>query len=154
MTPEELKAEYELSARPYLEAPSPVAPCVLGMKSWRYVLEISSTCNLHCAFCHAGNRDGYEYKPGIMDMDLMEKILDKIQSENPSAVVCCYVNSEPLLHPRLAECVASIKRRGLRCEVATNLNHIGSIDALIAARPDQLTVSVSGFTQEVDREVS
>lgn len=106
-------------------------------------------CNLKCALCHAGNREGYEYHPGVMDADLMERILDKIKTENPNAVVCCYVNSEPFLHPRLAECVASIKRRGFRCEIATNLNVIRNLEGVLAAKPDILTVSVSGFTQEV-----
>lgn len=149
MTPEELKAEYELSKRPYIEAPGPVPESVLNLKSWRYVLEVSSQCNLRCSLCHAGNRAGYEYKPGIMDIGLMEKILDKIKTENTSAVVCCYVNSEPFLHPHLAEVVASVKRRGFRCEIATNLNFMTNIDAVLSAKPDILTVSVSGFHQEV-----
>lgn len=149
MTPEELAAEYQLAARPYIESPGPTPQSALSLKSWRYVLEISSACNLKCALCHAGNRGGYEYKPGIMDMDLMERILDKIKTENPNAVVCCYVNSEPFLHPRLPECVASIKRRGFRCEIASNLNHAAHFDQVLAAKPDILTVSVSGFTQPV-----
>lgn len=149
MTPEELEAEYKLAARPYIEAPGPTPECLLRVRSWRYVLEISSMCNLKCSLCHAGNRGGYEYKPGIMDMGLMEKILDKIHSENPNAVVCCYVNSEPFLHPKLAECVASIKRRGLKCEVSSNGNYMASMEKVLAAKPDLFTVSVSGFTQPV-----
>lgn len=152
MTPEELKAAYELSARPYLEAPGPVPASVLTpnrCQSWRYVLEISSMCNLKCALCHAGNRAGYEYHPGVMDMALFERIMDKIKSENPGAVVCCYVNSEPFLHPRLPECVASIKRRGLRCEVSSNLNVMTNLDQTLAAKPDLFTVSVSGWSQAV-----
>ena len=136
MTPQELAAAYALSARPFIEAPGPVPESVLGLKAWRYVLEISSQCNLRCALCHAGNREGYQYKPGIMDMALMERILDKITTENPRAIVCAYVNSEPFLHPRLAECIASIKRRGLRCEVSSNLNFMRDLDAVLAARPD------------------
>lgn len=149
MTDSELKAAQTLAARPYLEAPGPVPESALGLRSWRYVLEISSMCNLKCALCHAGNREGYEYHPGVMDMNLMENILDKIKTENPSAVVCCYVNSEPFLHPRLAECVASIKRRGFRCELSSNLNVIKDIEAVLEAGPDLFTVSVSGFTQPV-----
>lgn len=149
MTPEELKAAYALSARPYIEAPGPVPEAMLSAHSWRYVLEISSMCNLRCALCHAGNREGYEYHAGIMDMVLFEQILDKIHSENPAATVCAYVNSEPFLHPYLPECIHSIKKRGFRCEIATNLNHMTRLDEVLAAKPDILTVSVSGFTQEV-----
>lgn len=149
MTPEELKAEYALAARPYTEAPGPTPPDKLHVKSWRYVFEISSACNLKCMLCHAGNREGYEYKGGVMDMGLMEKCLDKMYSENPNATVCCYVNSEPFLHPRIAECIAAIKRRGFRCEFASNLNYMQQLDQVLAAKPDLLTVSVSGFTQPV-----
>lgn len=145
----ELAAEYKLAARPYIEAPGPTPESKLSEKSWRYVLEISSMCNLKCALCHAGNREGYEYHPGVMKMDLMEKILDKIKTENPYAVVCCYVNSEPMLHPHIAECVASIKRRGFRCEFSSNLNHMQQLDQILAAKPDLFTVSVSGFTQKI-----
>lgn len=149
MENDELNAWRLCSSRPYIDAPGPVPESVLGLRSWRYVLEVSSMCNLKCALCHAGNREGYEYKAGIMDMGLMERILDKIKSENANAVVCAYVNSEPFLHPRLPEVIASIKRRGLRCEIATNLNYMQNLDAVLAAKPDILTVSVSGFSQEV-----
>ena len=149
MTPQELKQEYAIARRPYVEAPGPTPESALDTKSWRYVLEISSMCNLKCSLCHAGNREGYEYHPGVMDKDLMEKILDKIKTENPNAVVCCYVNSEPFLHPHIADCVAAIKRRGFRCEFSSNLNTMQQLDQVLAAKPDLFTVSVSGFTQEI-----
>lgn len=147
---EELKNEYEIAARPYLEATGPVPwNQYLGMKSWRYVLEISSMCNLRCTLCHAGNREGFEYKAGIMDMDLFRKIVDKIKSENPNAIVCCYVNSEPFLHPHLAECIRHIRGNGLNCEVATNLNYMVDIESVLDAGPTLFSVSVSGWSQEV-----
>jgi MoaA/NifB/PqqE/SkfB family radical SAM enzyme len=149
MTPKELKAEYEIAKRPYIEASGPAPAGVLDLRSWRYVFEINSNCNLRCALCHAGNRIGYDHQTGIMDMDLMEKCLDKMKVENPNAVVCCYVNSEPFLHPRIAECVAAIKRRGFRCEFSSNLNHMHQLDQVLAAKPDLFTASVSGFTQEI-----
>lgn len=145
----ELIAAYALSARPYIEADGPIPLSVLDKKSWRYVLEINSACNLECALCHAGNREGYEYKPGIMDMGLMEKILDKIKSENPNGIVCAYCNSEPFLHPHLPECVTAIKKRGLRAEVSSNLNRLHRLEDFLKAAPDLFIVSVSGFSQEV-----
>lgn len=145
----ELAAAYALASKPYTEVEGPIPASVLGLKSWRYVLEINSACNLECALCHAGNRQGYEYKPGIMDMDLLGKILDKIKSENPAAIVCAYCNSEPFLHPHLPECVTEIKRRGLRCEVSSNLNRLNRLEDFIKAGPDFFIVSVSGFSQEV-----
>lgn len=150
MTNDEIKEAYRVAELPYLQGQCAVDwSKYIHMRSWRYVLEISSMCNLKCALCHAGNREGYEYKPGIMDMELLEKILDKIKEENPEATVCAYVNSDPFLHPRLADCIASIKRRGLKCEIATNGNYISNIEEVLATQPDLFTVSLSGWTQAV-----
>jgi MoaA/NifB/PqqE/SkfB family radical SAM enzyme len=147
----ELAAAYALSARPYIEAGGPIPAAMLGTKSWRYLIELNSACNLRCALCTVGNREGYEYDHGnmLMDMGLLERVLDKIQSENPGAIVCPYGNGEPMLHPQLPECIAAIKRRGFRCEVATNLNLVNRLEDFLKAQPSFVIVSVSGFTQEV-----
>lgn len=149
MTPEELAHARAVSAQPYIDNPGPMPANVLGLKAWRYVFEVSSVCNLKCALCHAGNRDGYAYTPGIMDMGLMNACLDKMKTENPSAIVCVYVNSDPFLHPRMPEVVAAAKARGFRVEFATNANRIQNLDQILAAKPNLFTISVSGWTQEV-----
>lgn len=149
-TPETMNAAYALSARPYLESPC-AAPWgnYINMRSWRYVLEVNSQCNLKCALCHAGNRKGYDYTPGIMDWKKFTDILDKIKGENPAAIVCAYVNSEPFLHPKLPEVIQEIRNRGLQCEIATNGNApLNRLDEMLQAGPNLFTVSVSGFTQE------
>jgi MoaA/NifB/PqqE/SkfB family radical SAM enzyme len=150
MNAEELAAAYALSARPYIEADGPIPASVLGVKSWRYLIELNAACNLRCALCGTGNSEGYDWnhKNDLMDMALLEKVLDKMQSENPGAIVCPYGNGEPMLHPQLPECIAAIKRRGFRCEVATNLNHVNRLEDFLKAGPDFVIVSVSGFTQE------
>lgn len=119
------------------------------MRSWRYFLEINSACNLKCPTCTKGNMAGYEHQTGIMDMDLMHKILEKIRNENNQCIVFLYGNSEPFLHPKLPECIAAVKSFGLRCELSTNLNHVHRLDEMFAARPDFIIISLSGFTQEV-----
>lgn len=149
MTQDELNAEYGRAIIPYTQGGGAIKAEYCGLKSWRYFLEINSACNLRCPSCAKGNTEGYEHKTGFMDMELMEKILDKIQSENPTALVLPYGNSEPFLHVKLPECVTAIKRRGLDCEVSSNLNHLNRVDDFIAAGPDMLMVSVSGFTQDV-----
>lgn len=119
------------------------------MHSWRYFLEVNSVCNLHCPTCTKGNQEGYEHLTGLMDPELMEKCLDKIASENPQAIVFLYGNSEPFLHPRLPECIAAIKRRGLNAQFSTNLNFVRRLDETLAADPDMIIISLSGFTQEI-----
>jgi MoaA/NifB/PqqE/SkfB family radical SAM enzyme len=151
MTSKELLNAYKLSSRPYIEAEGPIPESVLGIKSWRYLIELNTNCNLRCSLCTVGNRDGYEYNHGnfLMEMDMLEKVLDKMKAENPGAIVCPYGNGEPMLHPQLPECIAAIKKRGFRCECATNLNHVNRLEDFMSARPDFVIVSVSGFTQEV-----
>lgn len=149
MTPE-LEAKYAESAKPFYEGGGAISPKETLMRSWRYFLEINSACNLACPTCTKGNLGiGYEHKTGIMDPVLMEKCIDKIALENPQAIVFLYGNSEPFLHPRLPECIAAVKARGLRCELSTNLNHIQRVGEVLAAKPDFMIISLSGFTQEV-----
>lgn len=149
MTPELLRA-YDESTRPFVDGGGAISEREAGMKSWRYFLEINSACNLKCPTCTKGNQGtGYEHQTGIMDPAIMEKIIDKIASENSEAIVFLYGNSEPFIHPRLPECIAAVKARGLRCEMSTNLNYIQRVGETLAAKPDFMIISLSGFTQEV-----
>lgn len=148
MSPE-LEAAYADASIPFIESEGAINAGHCKLKSWRYFLEINSACNLHCPTCTKGNKEGYDHQTGFMDEGLMQRILDKIQSENPSAIVFPYGNSEPFLHPRLPECIEAIQRRGLSCQFASNLNYVQRLDETLAARPEMIIVSVSGFTQEV-----
>jgi len=153
MSPE-LEAEYAEASKPFYDGGGAISEEETRMKSWRYFLEINSACNLKCPTCTKGNQGEigglkYEHQTGIMDPDLMERCIDKIASENPHAIVFLYGNSEPFLHPRLPECIAAVKRRGLRCELSTNLNYIHHVAETLAAQPDFMIISLSGFTQDV-----
>ncbi len=117
-------------------------------------MECNSACNLRCPTCTKGNTEEihglkYEHQTGVMDWELMERILDKIKSENPNAIIFLYGNSEPALHPKLPECILAIHKRGLHPEISTNLNLLRRLDDLLAAKPDLMIISLSGFTQEV-----
>jgi MoaA/NifB/PqqE/SkfB family radical SAM enzyme len=127
---------------------------VIKLKPWRVFLEINSVCNLRCPTCTKGNQHAieglkYDHQTGIMDEDLMERCLDKIQSENPKALVYLYGNSEPFIHPRLPECIASVKRRGLSPQLSSNLNYVQRVEETLEAGPDLIIISLSGWTQEV-----
>lgn len=148
MTPEMQQALDDASV-PFWQGGGAISIENTRMKPWRVFLEINSKCSLHCPTCTKGDETGYEHKTGIMDSELMERILDKIAVENPKAIIFCYGNSEPFLHPRLAECIASIKRRGLNAQFSTNLNFVHHLDETLAANPDMIIISLSGFTQEI-----
>lgn len=143
-----LKA-FDDASVPFFEGGGAIGLAETRLKSWRYFLEVNSVCNLHCPTCTKGNQTGYDHLTGVMEPELMEKVLDKIASENPKAIVFLYGNSEPFLHPRLPECIASIKRRGLNAQFSTNLNFVQRLDETLAAEPEMIIVSLSGFTQEV-----
>ena len=146
MTPELQKA-YDDAAIPFIDGA--ISAETVKLKSWRYFLEINSVCNLHCPTCTKGNQKWYEHVTGVMDPGLMERILDKITCENPRAIVFLYGNSEPFLHPHLAECIRSIKWHGLHPELSTNLNAIKNVEEVLAERPDMIIISLSGWTQEI-----
>ena len=146
MTPE-LEQSYADSALPFIGGA--ISKENTRMRSWRYFLEVNSVCNLHCPTCTKGSQEGYDHKTGLMDLDLMDRILDKIALENPNAIVFLYGNSEPFLHPVLAACIRAVKSRGLHPEFSTNLNVVKHVDDVLAAGPDMIIISLSGFTQEV-----
>lgn len=148
MSPE-LQAEYDAAAKPFMEGDGAIKEEHIRMRSWRYFLEINSACNLHCPTCTKGNKEGYEHLNGIMPMEMMEQILDKIAQENPSATILTYGNSEPFLHPHLPEVIQAINRRGLRPEISSNLNFVRRVPEVLAAKPALLMISLSGWTQEV-----
>lgn len=151
MTEEMLKA-YDDAAIPFIDGA--IGAAEVKMHSWRYFLEIGSGCNLACPTCTKGNLEAvdglkYEHLNGFMDDDLMQKCIDKIQSENQKAIVFLYGNSEPFLHPRLVHCIKSVKARGLNCQLSTNLNLLRNLDEFIESKPDFVIISLSGFTQDV-----
>ena len=123
MTPAQQRA-YDAACVPFAHGGGAISIEETRLKSWRYFLEINSLCSLHCPTCTKGDQTGYDHLTGTMDPDLMERILDKIAAENPKAIVFCYGNSEPFLHPKRPECIASIKRRGLNAQMSTNLNFV------------------------------
>lgn len=149
MTPELQKA-YDDACIPFYQGGGAISKSETKLHSWRFFLEINSACQLHCPTCTKGNTGtGYEHKNGLMEWELMERCLDKIKSENPEAIVFLYGNSEPFLHPRLPECIAAVKARGLRCEFSTNLNYTQRLPETLDAHPDFIIISLSGFSQEV-----
>jgi MoaA/NifB/PqqE/SkfB family radical SAM enzyme len=147
-----LQQAYADSCIPFIDGA--ISAETVKLKPWRVFLEVNSACNLFCPTCTKGNQrpiEGlrYEHKSGFMDPMLMDAILEKIASENPNAIVFLYGNSEPFLHPNLPECIRAIHRYGLHPEMSTNLNVINRVDEVLAARPDLIIVSLSGFTQDI-----
>ena len=99
MTPA-LQQAYADSCLPFIDGA--ISAETVKRKPWRVFLEVNSACNLFCPTCTKGNQrpiEGlrYEHKSGFMDMDLMERILDKIANENPVDILSVNPNVPPAL---------------------------------------------------------
>jgi MoaA/NifB/PqqE/SkfB family radical SAM enzyme len=115
-----------------------------------YVIDIAGTCNLRCPTCPVGNSPLGERPTGLMDFGLFEKIIAKIRRESPSLrpIVNLYNWGEPLLHPDLPKMIALLRREGIKSSLSSNLNIKRGLEDVIAADPDELKISISGFTDE------
>lgn len=150
---EELLARaYNEARRPYRETVSPIPEEAFekssGNSSWRYFLEINSACNLKCSMCIQGDLNGFSHQNGVMPQTLFEQVVDKIANENSQSDICLYGNSEPFVHPRLAECIAYIRSKDINCLVSTNFHIIKRLKSVLEAKPTILIISLSGFNQE------
>jgi MoaA/NifB/PqqE/SkfB family radical SAM enzyme len=121
-----------------------------------YNIDIAGTCNLGCASCPVGNIplgtvSRGERPRGFMSFELFSKILEKIVRETPVARpgITLYNWGEPLLHPDIGRIVRLVRDKGLYCAVSTNLNQNRFLEDLVAAQPNNIKVSLSGFTEEV-----
>lgn len=141
-----MSAKYPENWRPYYESFGPMKPDDPTICRW-FHLELDSHCNLRCALCFPGNMDGYVNTHGRMALDLVERIYDKIRTENPQAVIRPYGNSEPFLYPWLPEAIAGANRRGFQFQLSSNLNYVQRLEETMAAKPDYLLIGISGWTQ-------
>ena len=83
-------------------------------------------------------------------LSLFEKILEKIALETPTPhpQIWLYSWGEPLLHPDLPKMVTLIKQRGFTSHLSSNMNIEKGLRELVKAEPDELKISLSGFTPE------
>jgi len=113
-----------------------------------------TSCNLRCPSCVVGDRNRKDLFPAkarkMMTPALLRQVLDKAAGEVSDIEGVGFFNwTEPLLHPQIAALVEEVSRRGLKCWVSSNLNILPDPDGLLAAKPHEIIVSVSGFRQDV-----
>jgi len=115
-----------------------------------YTIDISGTCNLRCPSCPVGNLTHINRDVGFMSIDLFKKIIQKIQTEKviDHPQIWLYNWGEPLLHPKLNEIIKIVKNEGLSVYISSNLNTEHGIQSLAQANPNEIKISLSGFTQE------
>ncbi len=118
------------------------------MKPFRFIIDIVARCNLQCQSCPMGNSPPMK-KRGNMSPDLLNEILKKATDESVIDDVHFYNWTEPFLHPKLSEMIGVVNSYGLGTRLSSNLNVMPKIDDVLEANPEYLTVSLSGFTQDV-----
>lgn len=123
---------------------------VMTEKSFGYAIDVIEGCNLRCPSCPVGNFREAARPKGRMSVTMLEAIMGKIQRETPNVQwIGLFSWAEPLLHPEIARLVKVVKEHRFRCHLSSNLNRIDRLEEVIAAGPDHLRISISGFTQEV-----
>lgn len=116
-----------------------------------YTIDIVGACNLKCASCANGNMDPSLQKHGLMSLDTFHQIVEKIRRERKGAEIRIdlYNWGEPCQHPQLPEFISVVKEAGYKCGLSCNLNRAKNVEGLIAAGPDFIRISLSGYTQAV-----
>jgi len=81
-------------------------------------IELSGICNLNCSFCF---QNGLIQQPlGLMEMDLFKNIIDD-GVEHGLCAIKLQIRGESFLHPKLFECIAYAKNKGvLDVQITTN----------------------------------
>ncbi|MGX9355509.1 radical SAM protein [Roseobacteraceae bacterium S113] len=113
-------------------------------------MDVVGTCNLRCPTCPVGNSPLGARKLGFMPYALFEEIVAKIARETPAPhpQINLFNWGEPLLHPDLPKMIALLKRHGFASHLSSNLNIKRGLREVIAADPDDLKISISGFSPE------
>jgi GT2 family glycosyltransferase/tetratricopeptide (TPR) repeat protein/MoaA/NifB/PqqE/SkfB family radical SAM enzyme len=119
------------------------------MKPFTYLVEVAGSCNLKCPSCPQGNCSRLKHQRGLMDVNLFRKIVEKISKEPVYVQTLALHNwGEALLHPQLPELINIVKNNNLCCILSSNFNYIKNLDKIIAAHPNQLRISLSGFSND------
>nr|VFK23329.1 MAG: radical SAM additional 4Fe4S-binding SPASM domain-containing protein [Candidatus Kentron sp. MB]VFK28460.1 MAG: radical SAM additional 4Fe4S-binding SPASM domain-containing protein [Candidatus Kentron sp. MB]VFK74262.1 MAG: radical SAM additional 4Fe4S-binding SPASM domain-containing protein [Candidatus Kentron sp. MB] len=116
----------------------------------------SSACNFKCRFCPTGHKDLLrvsEYKRGILDFTLFEKLIRDLETfPNPLKVMRMNKIGEPLLNKKLPEMIALAKAGGCveYIDLATNAALFSPVllSRLVESGLDRINISLEGINRE------
>ena len=116
------------------------------------IIEISGRCNGRCPWCATGRatREGRPVRGGFMPPETLNAVLDRLASQGlalDSFRFELFNWGEPLLHPRLAEIIEVMNRRGLHYRLSTNASVVPDLGDVPMHGLDELVVSMPGFSQ-------
>lgn len=123
-----------------------------GGGPWLVYLSPTNLCNSHCRAC--GHGFVMRRQRGLMDWGLFERLAHGL----PSSVRKVYLmkQGEPLLHPRIGQMAAALRRLRPDLHIALHTNAItgrAPVLAELAANVDSLGVSISATSAQTYRQV-
>jgi wyosine [tRNA(Phe)-imidazoG37] synthetase (radical SAM superfamily) len=115
-------------------------------------IDLIDKCQLKCTYCARGVGT-IPNTNSIMALNAYEKVLDGIKRDKFKSVAL-YNWTEPFLNPNLVEYVNLFRRilgKNCRLSLSSNLSlpKISHLEQVMFEDPDELLVSVSGFTNEI-----
>lgn len=112
-------------------------------------VEVSGHCNLRCSSCPRGDSENLLPKGEYMAAADYKKIVSKLVADIPLVyLVDLYIWGEPILNPQLDQIIHINHDLGIASGLSTNLNSIRQLPKVMAARPAQLRISMSGASDE------
>lgn len=121
------------------------------LKPVDYSVDIVGVCNLKCLACPRASRAPGPGKSGLMPLATFRAVLDKILAESPFVGnLQLYQWGEPVLHPQLPEIIEYARERGVLCAISSNLNAEADYARIVAARPEWLRISASGWGDDYE----
>ena len=107
----------------------------------------STTCNVRCKSCPAGRKD--PAIGGIMSLEMLERILSKCTLEARVLLAQLYFYNETFMIPHMPGMINLCHKYKVPALVSSNLTLFKHGPAIMAACPERLLISVSGWTQPV-----
>lgn len=101
----------------------------------RCYLEITNVCNLDCVFCAKTKRP-----KAMLSSEAFEKLTDKLQGN--IQFLYFHLMGEPCLHPQLPDFVIRARQKGFSPVITTNGTRCAQMQALIAAKPYKIQISL------------
>lgn len=125
------------------------------------IAETSNVCNLRCVMCfHAENEEQHlpvseTTSVRLMEMDIFKKIVDECAKNGLPALKLSW-RGEPMLNKNFTKMLRYAKDKGiLEVTSLTNatLMNEGICREIVAAKLDQLIISIDGFTKETYEKI-
>jgi len=105
-------------------------------------------CNLNCKMCIYRN-NGFLSGGEELPLGLFQRVIEDVYRSKP---VITLAGGEPLLHPKLIDCLSLVNKHGLLSTIPTNGWHLASFAADLARNGlDLLSISIDGTAEIHDR---